>query len=42
MHLHLTDDAAALLLKEGYNPRFGARPIRRTLEQMIEVNSRAP
>jgi len=33
----LDDDATDFLLKKGYNPRFGARPIRRTLEQLIEV-----
>ena len=35
--LSLTDPAVDLLLDEGYNPKFGARPIRRTIEQFIEV-----
>ncbi len=34
--LELTDAGAEWLLKEGYNPRFGARPIRRTIEQQVE------
>jgi ATP-dependent Clp protease ATP-binding subunit ClpC len=36
IQVQLTDAAIDFLLKEGYNPRFGARPIRRTLEQHIE------
>ena len=31
--LNLSDDAVDHLLDEGYNPKFGARPIRRTIEQ---------
>jgi ATP-dependent Clp protease ATP-binding subunit ClpC len=34
--LELTDAAVDWLLKEGYNPKFGARPIRRTIEANIE------
>ena len=34
--LELTDAAVDWLLKEGYNPKFGARPIRRTIESSIE------
>ena len=34
--LQLTDGAVDWLLKEGYNPKFGARPIRRTIESSIE------
>jgi ATP-dependent Clp protease ATP-binding subunit ClpC len=34
--LTLTDAACELLLKDGYNPRFGARPIRRTIESQVE------
>ena len=30
--LELTDASVDWLLKEGYNPKFGARPIRRTIE----------
>ncbi|MBA3684105.1 MAG: ATP-dependent Clp protease ATP-binding subunit [Planctomycetes bacterium] len=36
LKLELTTAAIDFLLKEGYNPRFGARPIRRTIEQHIE------
>jgi len=36
LELILTDGAVDLMLKAGYNPRFGARPIRRTIEQHIE------
>ncbi len=32
----ITDDAKALLLKEGYNPKFGARPMRRTIEKLVQ------
>jgi ATP-dependent Clp protease ATP-binding subunit ClpC len=34
--LQLTEAAIDYLLKEGYNPKFGARPIRRTIEGKIE------
>ncbi len=34
--VQLTVPAIDFLLKEGYNPKFGARPIRRTIEQHIE------
>lgn len=34
--LTLSDAAAALILTKGFNPRFGARPIRRTIEQLVE------
>jgi ATP-dependent Clp protease ATP-binding subunit ClpC len=34
--LNLTDAGVDLLLREGYNPKFGARPIRRTIEQRVE------
>ncbi|HYE04523.1 MAG TPA: AAA family ATPase, partial [Planctomycetota bacterium] len=34
--LKLTTAAIDFLLKEGYNPKFGARPIRRTIEQHVE------
>ena len=36
INVQLTVKAIDYLLKEGYNPRFGARPIRRTIEQHIE------
>ena len=30
------EEAKELLVKEGYNPNFGARPLRRTIERLIE------
>jgi ATP-dependent Clp protease ATP-binding subunit ClpC len=36
LQIQLTVPAIDFLLKEGYNPRFGARPVRRTIEQHIE------
>ncbi len=36
VQLILAESAIDYLLNEGYNPRFGARPIRRTIEQKIE------
>jgi len=34
--LEITDNAKALILKEAYNPRYGARPLRRYIERHIE------
>ena len=34
--LELTDDALAALVSEGWDPHFGARPLRRTIRQRIE------
>ena len=36
IQIALTVPAIDFLLKEGFNPRFGARPIRRTIEQHVE------
>ena len=36
LELELTDEAKALLIDRGYNPDFGARPLRRAIEQLIE------
>jgi ATP-dependent Clp protease ATP-binding subunit ClpC len=33
--LHLSDDARALILRDGYDPANGARPLRRTIERLI-------
>ncbi len=33
--LHLSEDARALLLREGYDPANGARPLRRTIERLV-------
>ncbi|TAH34518.1 MAG: ATP-dependent Clp protease ATP-binding subunit [Planctomycetota bacterium] len=34
--LHLSDAASDFILKKGYNPEYGARPLRRTIEKLIE------
>ncbi|MDD4859895.1 MAG: AAA family ATPase [Dehalococcoidales bacterium] len=34
--LELTDDAKSWLAKEGYNPIYGARPLRRVIERYVE------
>ena len=36
LSLELTDDAKEFLIDKGYNPEFGARPLRRAIEQSIE------
>ncbi len=36
MILDLTKEAKSLVLKKGYEPRFGARPLRRTIEKYIQ------
>ncbi len=33
--LELTEEAKAALVREGYDPQFGARPLRRTIERRI-------
>jgi ATP-dependent Clp protease ATP-binding subunit ClpB len=35
IHLELTPSAKALIAKEGYDPVYGARPIRRTIQKLI-------
>ena len=35
--LTLTDAAKELLVREGYNPVYGARPLRRTVQRLIET-----
>ncbi len=34
--LELTDDAKALLAREGFDPVFGARPLKRTLQRRVQ------
>ena len=34
--LEITDSAKDLLGKEGYDPVFGARPLRRTIQNLVE------
>lgn len=36
IHLSFTDEAKALLVQEGYNPDYGARPLRRVIQRMVE------
>jgi len=36
IELKLSDEAKAWLLKEGYQPAFGARPLRRTIQRCVE------
>ena len=36
IRLELTPEAQDLLASEGYNPQYGARPLRRTVQQLIE------
>ena len=38
--LTFSDTAIDFLLDKGYNPRFGARPIRRAIEQYVEPTQR--
>ena len=35
MTLELTDAAKTLLAEEGFDPRFGARPLRRTIQRRL-------
>ncbi|MCS6938188.1 MAG: AAA family ATPase [Roseiflexaceae bacterium] len=35
--LELTPEAKKLLVREGYNPAYGARPLRRTVQRMVET-----
>ena len=34
--LHLTDAAKEVIIEQGYHPEFGARPLRRAIERMVE------
>ncbi len=36
IHLFMTDEAKYLLAEEGYDPEFGARPLRRVIQRRIE------
>ncbi len=36
--LELTDEARDLILKEGYDPMLGARPLRRAIQRLVEDN----
>jgi ATP-dependent Clp protease ATP-binding subunit ClpC len=36
MELEVTEAAKDLLVKEGYDPTFGARPLRRAIQRLVE------
>ncbi|MFH1542240.1 MAG: AAA family ATPase [bacterium] len=36
MELEITEAAEAVIVKEGYEPKFGARPLRRAVQRLIE------
>jgi ATP-dependent Clp protease ATP-binding subunit ClpB len=36
IHLELDDSAKALLAREGYDPHYGARPLKRAIQTMIQ------
>ena len=36
IHLELDDSARALLAREGYDPNYGARPLKRAIQTMIQ------
>ncbi len=36
MELTLTDAARDMLVREGYDPQYGARPLRRTIQRLVE------
>ena len=38
MELVVTDECKDLIAKEGYNPTYGARPLRRAIQRMLEDN----
>ena len=34
--MKITDEARSRLAKEGYDPAYGARPLRRAIQRMVE------
>jgi ATP-dependent Clp protease ATP-binding subunit ClpC len=36
IEVEFTDEAVALLAREGFDPEFGARPLRRTIQRLVE------
>ena len=36
IRLELTDGARELIIKEGYDPQYGARPMRRAIQRLIQ------
>ena len=37
IRLELNDDAVAFLGERGYDPAFGARPVKRVVQQLLET-----
>jgi ATP-dependent Clp protease ATP-binding subunit ClpB len=35
IHVHLSDDAKSWLVQEGYDPSYGARPLKRTIQRQV-------
>jgi len=35
IELRVTDDAVRYIAKEGYDPQFGARPVKRALQRLV-------
>jgi ATP-dependent Clp protease ATP-binding subunit ClpB len=36
VHLHVTPDARTLLAEEGYDPIYGARPLKRVIQRRLQ------
>ena len=36
IHLSVTEEAKSLLIEKGYDEKYGARPLRRTIQTMLE------
>jgi ATP-dependent Clp protease ATP-binding subunit ClpA len=36
LHLEVSDAAKALLAREGYDPTYGARPLKRTIQRLVQ------
>ena len=36
IELEITDAAKAVLAREGYDPTFGARPLKRTIQRLVQ------
>jgi len=35
-HLQMTDDAREVIMREGYEPAYGARPLKRAIQRLVE------
>ena len=35
IHVHLTDAAKEAIVREGYDPMYGARPLKRTIQRRV-------